>query len=345
MTMIAIIKNKTGLALDTTPKIHKKYLGEPDDPHFIPDSPLIERAQFTEQEEGELKRLCALALAHVPHSDEPDPAPPRQPQPQAPRKYKTAAREDVKPPQPQYAETRTPSEASKRDTVGTATDYSTPLTSAGITPGETVKRNSDNNNKASSSSKGITASNLRFDSWQQAYQRAKAHSHPPPSKALQPVDPRKVLDARKSSASAPVGTERALRFATESPRGSTSSQPNPARSTEFPRSNRYSQAELNKKLPPLPKEASGDDPQKSASLSRMFKTISRKKSTIHGDDEEDCEPLTGSDGRISTPVKHVKSAPVSPAVGADSKKKLASKLKIFGRKERPEISTRGITVS
>lgn len=341
VTMMTVIKNKKSLTLDTAPKIHKKYLGEPDDPHFIPTSPLIQRAVFTEQEEGELKRLCALALANIPHSDDPDPAPPQQPEAPVPRKYKASAKEDVKLPQPQFVDTRTPSEASKRDTVGTATDYSTPLTSAGITPGEPVKRFSDSA-KRGSGSKGTTNSNLRFDSWQQAYQRAKANSHPPPSKSLQPVDPRKAIDFRKSSASAPTGAERTLRFVKESSRESGGTRQDHSQSADLPRTNRYSRAELNKKLPPLPKDAVQDDGPKTAPLSRMFKTIARKKSSLR---DEDCEPLTGPTTRPHTALNHTKSAPASPAVGVEGKKTLASKLRIFGRKEQPEASSKGIAVS
>lgn len=340
MAMMTVIKNKKSLTLDTAPKVLKKYLGEPDDPHFTPKSPLIERAVFTEQEEGELKRLCALALAHVPHSDDPEPVPSQQPEAPVPRKYKVSAKEDVKLPQPQFADTRTPSEASKRDTVGTATDYSTPLTSAGITPGEPVKRFSDSG-KRGSGSKGPTNSNLRFDSWQQAYQRAKANSHPPPSKSLQPVDPRKTIDLRKSSASAPAGAERTLRFGKEPSRESAGTGPDQTRSSDLPRTNRYSRAELNKKLPPLPKDAVDDNGPKTAPLSRMFKTIVRKKSSLHDDD---CEPLTSATTRPNTALNHTKSAPASPAIGLEGKKTFGSKLRIFGRKERPEASSKVIAV-
>lgn len=336
--MMAAIKNKKSLTLDPIPKVHKKYLGEPDDLHFIPSSPLIDRAIFTEQEEGELKRLCALALAHVPHSDDPEPVPP-QPEATVPRKYKVANKEDVKLPPPQFSDTRTPSEASKRDTVGTATDYSTPLTSAGITPGEPVKRFSDNSKRGSGSKAPATSSNLRFDSWQQAYQRAKSNSHPPP-KPLQPVDPRKTIALRKSTASAPVGAERTILSAKETSRGSCATGLDHSQSADLPRANRYSHAELNKKLPPLPKDAAEDNGPKTAPLSRMFKTIVRKKSSLHDDD---CEPLTGATTRPNTALNHTKSAPPTPAIGTDGKK-FASKLRIFGRKERTEGPSKVIAV-
>jgi hypothetical protein len=338
MTMATVIKNKKGLALDIHPRVHRKYLGEPDDLHFIPSSPLIERAFFTEQEEGELKRLCALALANVPHTDEPEPAPARQPEPQVPRKYKVAGGE-VKLPQPHFADTQTPSEASKRDTFGTSTDHSTPLTSAGITPGEPVKRPSESS-KQTSSSKGPVNSNLRFDTWQQAFQRAKANTHPPPTKRLQPVDPRKTVDIRNSTASAPISAERTLRFVTDSPRDSAVSQPNPARCSDVNRTKRFSHAELNKKLPPLPSALDDLDSPKTAALSRMFR-LTRRKSPEHA--EDDCEPLTGGQSRPRTAPGYTKSAPASPAIGTDGKKKISNKLKIFGRKERPTVS-RGITV-
>jgi hypothetical protein len=381
--MATIPKNKKGLTLETAPRIHRKYLGEPDDPHFVPSSPIIERAVFTEQEESNLKRLCALALANVPHSDEPEPAgapimpPVRRPAGPMPKEH-------MKPPQPQFSDTRTPSEASKaskaskRDTLDTPTETCTPQTSAGITPGELAKRFSDPNARATSS-KGLVPSNLRFDQWQNS-KRGKSNTHSAPAKPppLQPVDPRRAADFRKSASTVSPPTasaEKTLRFVSPSPRHASGSNNNDdddsddapppmsarlsqpwadspyrrshrERSAERPaesNSNRYSQAELNKQLPPLPRADSSksDGALKTAPIGRTFlmiKTLHRKKSNIQ---DEDCEPLTGTRASANKQphLQQTRSAPPSPMVDSEAlthKKKL---LRFFARKERIDPRT------
>lgn len=362
-------KNKKHLTLETVPRTQRKYLGEPDDPHYIPKSPLIERQSFTEQEEGELKRLCALALADIPHSDGPDPViPPSAPRAALPtaRKASAPVRTEIKPPQPQFADdSRTPSEASRRDTFGTATDYSTPLTSAGITPGEPVKR--------FSSSKTQNSSNLRYDQWQQGQQqqqRGKSHTHPPPTTTTKQAPPRpesrqhhtaprpdsrqqRHLESRKS---APVPGERTLRFVKDSPpprdlspsvtQSSLSKSPSaqtslnpPPSSTSSNNNNRFSQAELNKQLPPLPPHDTNNNndlrsPNKPAHLARMLKTITRKKSSAllqDDDNNRDLAPL--SIERPGTSMTFIRSAPASPATADGGKRRF---MKLFGRRERAE---------
>jgi hypothetical protein len=295
---MAGLKNKKALSIDPSvyqhtgfrakldtnivqPKIHKKYLGEADDLHFIPDSPLIERQFLTEQEEGELKRVCALALAQVPHSDDmtDDPFQYIAAQVQVKPAPETAISEQVKsedirvplpevPAIPIGTDTATPSDVSKRDTMD-RTDYSTPLTSAGITPGETAKRFSDAGKRASSS-KG--SSHLKHESAQARKSRAASSSHSMPRKSND-AGIRKSHEARKPSGDHKAA-ERTVRVVQDAPRHTDVN----SRSTEITRPVRYSQLELNKKLPPLPPSAT--EPTKQAPISRMMKTIKKKKSQI-----------------------------------------------------------------
>ena len=138
-------------------RVHKKYLGEADDPHYMPTSPIISRQHLTQQEEGELIQSCVLALSGVPHSDDAtdDPlagmaailAMQKLPTQEATKSKVTRAengriRLPEVPPIPASNDTATPSDSSKRDTFS-RTDYSTPMTSAGVTPGESSKRFSD----------------------------------------------------------------------------------------------------------------------------------------------------------------------------------------------------------
>ena len=138
-------------------RVHKKYLGEADDPHYIPTSPIISRQYLTQQEEGELIQCCILALSGIPHSDDAtdDPLagmaailamqklPAKEPaKPKVTRADNGRIRLPEVPAIPVGHDTATPSDSSKRDTFS-RTDYSTPMTSAGVTPKETSKRFSD----------------------------------------------------------------------------------------------------------------------------------------------------------------------------------------------------------
>jgi hypothetical protein len=51
-------------------KIDKKYLGDPESPNFLPDSPLIDRPVLSSRQETELKLICRLLLADVKNSDD-----------------------------------------------------------------------------------------------------------------------------------------------------------------------------------------------------------------------------------------------------------------------------------
>lgn len=51
-------------------RIDKKYLGDPESPNFLPDSPLIDRPVLSSRQETELKLICRLLLADVKNSDD-----------------------------------------------------------------------------------------------------------------------------------------------------------------------------------------------------------------------------------------------------------------------------------
>ncbi len=153
----------------------------------------------------------------------------------------------------------TPSEGSHRDTF-TTTDYSTPLTSAGITPGETTRRFSDAARKSITGAKK-PGSNLRNDSNHATNSRItstgvrsmEAHKHSVESEAL----------------------KKTLRLVTD---GSSRPQSDITRSMDQPRPVRFSVPDLNKTLPPPPPESPTLEEQKQPHISRLMKTLKKKKS-------------------------------------------------------------------
>lgn len=144
------------MANSSQSKQHRKYLGDPSDPHYVPKSPLIERQKFSAQDEAELKHMCSLALADIPHSDDmmDDPfrylgghitarAPTKPSNTQQGAKPQVVS-ESTKAPEyqvPSGASSTTPSETSKRETL--QTNVTTPMTTPGVTPGDTDKRFSE----------------------------------------------------------------------------------------------------------------------------------------------------------------------------------------------------------
>ncbi|KAJ9612015.1 hypothetical protein H2200_003610 [Cladophialophora chaetospira] len=275
-----------GLQTNSSSLIPKKYRGDDDDPHFIPASPIISRQDLSAQEEGELKRVCALVLANVPHSDDmsDDPLKYIAAQIQEGKKaaQQTDAKQEQKPGPLQDAETTarvthqfldvqddsaTPSEASHRDTIN-ATDYSTPLTSAGMTPGETARRFSDAARKSLTGSKK-PGSNLRNDSNYVTNSRTTSTGV-------------RSLEAHKHSAEAEA-IKKTLRLVIE---GSSRPQSGVTKSMDQPRPVRFSALDLNKSLPaPPPPESPSLEEQKQPHISRMMKlkSIRKKKSiTIEG---------------------------------------------------------------
>ena len=317
-------------------KIHKKYLGETDDLHFIPDSPLIDRQTLSAFEEGELKRTCALALARVPHSDDMSDDPFQYIAPQIHTKPPPSVRPQTLPASvpdvpaiPLGTDTATPSDGSKRDTMDRV-DYSTPMTSAGITPGETTKRFSDAARRASSS-KG--SSNLKYETAQSNKSRAVSASHPVLRKSNDP-GMRKSQEARKHSADH-RSSDRTLRLVRDD-----STQPRDLpRPALYIRPERYSQLELNKQLPPVPQ--SDTEPSSQTAIAWMMKTIKQKKSQVFdGRNSSTSVPSTPlPTTKPETPRLRHKSMPVAPPVPAvpatESKRKF--KLPFFSnRKQRPQ---------
>jgi hypothetical protein len=264
-------------------KTHKKYLGEPDDPHYIPDSPWIERQFFSDEEEAELKCSCTLVLANVPHSDDMSDDPLKYIAAQI-QEGKTTQQSKIKsesvsvPVQRVDAsktnsvtqhflnlnsDTATPSESSNRDTLSTH-DYATPLTSAGFTPGDSVRRFSDAARKSYNSTKK-PGSSLRNESQLQTKSRTTSNSglH----RSFDTTNPSLETEAIK----------RTLRLVTDNysrPQSGSS-----LRSMDNVNSLRFSSPDLNKSLPPPPGEPLdiSDDP-KQPHISRLMKTIRKKKS-------------------------------------------------------------------
>ncbi len=234
-------------------------------------------------------------------------------------------------------DTATPSDGSKRDTMD-RTDYSTPMTSAGITPVETTNRFSDAARRASSS-KG--SSNLKYETTKGKTSRAVSASQPMPQKSND-IGIRASQEARKPSGDH-KSNERAFRLAQENIRHSE----NHSRPTIDVRSTRYSQVELNKQLPPLP-QLDAEPPSQTA-IAWMMKSIKQKKSqVIEGRSASVSVPSTPaplSTTKPETPKMRHKSMPVAPPIPAiplmEPKRKF--KLPFFGnRKERPQ---HGVLVS
>ncbi|EXJ62998.1 hypothetical protein A1O7_03442 [Cladophialophora yegresii CBS 114405] len=272
------MNTKLPMQTNTVSLIPKKYRGDDDDPHFIPNSPIISRQELSAQEEGELKRICALVLANVPHSDDMSDDPLKYIATQIQEGTKIAqpsiGKQEQKPDPVQNIETTasvthqfldaqgdstTPSEASHRDTIS-ATDYSTPLTSAGMTPGETARRFSDAARKSITGAKK-PGSNLRNDSNNMTNSRTTSTGV-------------RSLEAHKHSGEAEA-IKKTLRLITD---GESSSQRGSAKSMEQSRPLRFSAPDLNKSLPPPPPESSTLEDQKQPHISRLMKSIRKKKS-------------------------------------------------------------------
>ena len=210
------------------------------------------------------------------------------------------------------------------------TDYSTPMTSAGITPGETTKRFSDAARRASSS-KG--SSSLKYETAQSKKSRAVSSSHPMPRKSND-TGIRKSQEARKASGDYNA-SDRTLRLVQDD----LSQLEHLPRPTLNNRPSRYSQLELNKTLPPLPQLYT--EPPSQTAIAWMMKTIKQKKSQVSESRSASTSvpstplPMT----KPETPRTRHKSMPVAPPLPAvpttESKRKF--KLPFFSnRKERPQ---------
>lgn len=260
----------------------KKYLGEPNDPHFIPDSPLIGRQVLTEQEEDELKRMCALVLADVQHSDDMS---------DDPLKYIAAHIQVGRSVQERHADRdrtsqpardtgatstkvkhklsdlktdlETPSEGSRRYT-STTTDNSTPLTSAGLTPGEPGPRLSDAARRSTTGSNKLRSS-LRNEA--SARTKSRTTSNAGLHRSLEKGE--SILEVES------VG--RTLRLVKNTPSRPRSSH---NKSMEMDRSARQSAPDLNKSLPAPPQPDSPDmEDSKQPHISMLMKSIRKKSMT------------------------------------------------------------------
>ena len=61
---------RTFINITQIARVDKKYLGDPESPNFLPDSPLIDRPVLSRHQENELKFTCGLVLANVKSSDD-----------------------------------------------------------------------------------------------------------------------------------------------------------------------------------------------------------------------------------------------------------------------------------
>lgn len=230
-----------------------------------------------------MKRLCALVLANVPHSDDMSDDPLKYIAAQiqegnaahAARKPKAKQERKTDPVQnvgtaanvthpflDLQDDSATPSETSHRDTF-TPTDYSTPLTSAGLTPGETARRFSDAARKSITSTKK-PGSSLRNEANTKPRSRTTSNGGVP--QPLEPNKPSLEVEA----------TKKTLRLVTD---GSSRPQTRNTRSMDNPRPVRFSIPNLNKSLPPPPPPDSASiDDEKQPHISRLMKTIRKKKS-------------------------------------------------------------------
>ncbi|KIW26707.1 uncharacterized protein PV07_06518 [Cladophialophora immunda] len=333
------MNKKLALQTDASALIPKKYRGDDDDPHFIPDSPLIDRQALTAQEEGELKRICALVLANVPHSDDMSDDPLKyiaaqiqegktaQKQPGAKRERKPEPAHNVEAAASvthQFLDIQddsaTPSEVSLRGTI-TATDYSTPLTSAGITPGETARRFSDAARKSVNSTKK-PGSSLRNEST-----TVTTKSRTTSSGGIH-----RSMEASKPSAEAEA-IKKTLRIVTD---GSSRPQSGSTKSMEQPRPIRFSAPDLNKRLPPPPPESPVPEEQKQPHISRLMKTIRKKKSmTTEGRSfSTGSTPPMPSATTPRTPYPHSSTTPVTDNAAQEPPRK-KFRIPLFHRRQRP----------
>jgi len=324
---------------------HKKYLGEPEDPHYIPDSPWIERQFFTEDEEAELKASCKLVLANVPHSDDMSDDPLKYIAAQiqegkATHQSKTKSDRMSAPAHRIEAsktnsaiqhllnsnpDTATPSDSSHRDTISTQ-DYSTPLTSAGFTPGDSARRFSDAARKSYNSTRK-PGSSLRNDS---QLQKSRTTSNSGLHRSFDTTNPSLETEAIK----------RTLRLVTD---GSSRPQSGSSlRSMDNVNSLRFSSPDLNKSLPPPPADLSEqlDDPKQQPHISRLMKTIRKKKSMTALDkgrslSTSDAPPPlpTSSRGKATQPSKPaVPKTSFAPQTSQEEPSKKRFRLRLFTRR-------------
>jgi hypothetical protein len=343
---MASITKKLSIRTNFSSSTPKKYLGEPDDPHYVPNSPLIERQRLTEQEEVALKQSCTRVLAHVPHSDDMSDDPlkyiaahiqegkPSRPAPLPKRERNPEPVETVVSTETNnaphsflelYNDSATPSEISLRDT-GATTDYSTPQTSAGLTPGDIARRHSDAARQSVTSTKK-TGSCLRNEA---------AAASPKPKSHLPSYAPAHTsLDAAKPSTEADA-VKHTLRLVSNEPTRVESSR---IKSMDGPPLVRFSAPDLNKSLPPPPPpEYLPPVEETQPHIGRLMKTIRKKKSVIaegRSFSTASAPPLPPGRG-TDTATQNAR----TPAAAVDQTKskeppRIKFRLRLFSRKQRP----------
>jgi hypothetical protein len=278
-----------------------------------------------------LKRVCALVLAHVPHSDDMSDDPLKYIAAQI-QEGKKVAQERAKERKPtkitnveaptgvthQFLDIQddsaTPSETSHRDTIN-ATDYCTPLTSAGITPGETARRFSDAARKSLTGTKK-PGSNLRNETSSLNKSRTASTG----VRSLDASKPNPEVEAIKTT----------LRIVTD---GSSRRAEGGSKSMDVPRPVRFSALDLNKSLPPPPSDEILFE-EKQPHISRLMKTIRKKKS--HSDVgrsmSSDSSPSLPSAEAVRTPYPHASLPPRLPEQKPPKKK---FRIPLFSRRQRP----------
>ena len=294
-----------------------KYLGDLDDLHFIPSSPFISRQPLTAREEGELKRICALVLAEVPHSDDAGEEPfaylaghitkgKKEDKARA-EELSIAAAEYI----PDattvhvahtYSETSSQPATSSKQSGGTVdeTNHSTPSTTPAITPGEIQNRFSDTLPRVSSTHHGSSLKHETKLSHPKVYTIANDHAGTlqhkrKPSDRVEPYRfyaSRELDIDRRSGRATRRDSEATRKDSISGAVGHTVYHINGGshrRDSYSQQPSRLSHAELNKKLPGLPKIVNETQsqtqpetiivvqtPTKPLQMSRLMKTIRRK---------------------------------------------------------------------
>lgn len=224
-----------------------------------------------------------------------------------------------------------PSNSSNRDTINTTTtaDYATPLTSAGLTPGESARRFSDAARKSYNSTKK-PGSSLRNESQFQSKSRTTSTSNLAVHRSLDGTNPEQDVEAIK----------RTLRLVTDDYSRPQSSSSRSMENSVNPL--RFSLPDLNKSLPPPPplETDSASDDQKQQHISRLMKTIKKKKSTpaVAGRSQSTAE-VTSSNSVNKQPAKpslYNQDHPKTPyPLTESSPTKKRFRLRLFTKRHRP----------
>lgn len=302
-----------------------------------------------EELEADLKLSCLMVLANVPHSDEMSDDPfqylaaqilegsSRSAQDKKSERMSASNHHVDKSTNSAVRQrhfldeaSSTQSHSSNRDTIDTTTtaDYATPLTSAGLTSGDSARRFSDAARKSYNSAKK-PGSSLRNESQMVVKSRATSTSNPTLAQSLDGTNPSQDVQAIK----------RTLRLVTDDfsrpPSSSTRSMdslPDPA----F-----LSMPDLNKSLPPPPPEPEPvSEDQKQPHISRLMKTIKKKKSMnaigARSHLQSHAAPSIPQIHKSNNPPAWGQPQPQPPCLPAESSSsKTRFRLRLFPRRHRP----------